>query len=250
MTDYPRDDSGNIQVDFVWGNVPMQPDEDRGENTLDMDLDNHVIADIGWSNYPQYIPNYDGLVQYSGNLDSELLNDNNQNDEGPDADLEVVVPNFVRMTREDASDLANSLNLDLYDFGHYLTVQGVESTGKTVRVYAYDTDYSDWSNASGAALNGLKAGDELYFTNLQIDETPVDFGTIKVTKVNNDGDNSWFEFKLATEPETAYDAAAIGDVWAGPNLVNIITVQRPNSTAPGDIVNEGRNVNVRYFSLD
>ena len=227
MTNYPKDDSGQVQVDFVWGNLPLQPDELRGEDTLNMNLDNHVIADIGWSNYPGYIPNYAG-------------------DEDPE--LEVVVPDFVRMTRDAASDLADSLGLEIYDFGHNLTVNAVETTGKTVRVFAYDTDYGDWANASGAALIGLKTGDQLYFTNLEVNEVPVDFGTIKVTKVNNDGENSWFEFKSATELNL--DDTATGSAWAGPNLVNIVTVQRPNSTAPGDIVNEGRNVNIRYIQLD
>ena len=250
MTNYPKDDSGQVQVDFVWGNFPLQPDELRGEDTLDPTLDNHSIAINGWSNYPQFIPNYDGLVQYTGNEDSALRNDDNQNDGDADAELEVVVPDFVRMTRMAAGDLASDLGLDLYDFGHNLTVNGVESTGKTVRVFAWDTDYGDWSNASEAALIGLRAGDQVYFTGLEIDEVPVDFGTVKVTKVNNDGDASWFEFKVATAPEPAYDAAAVGSVWAGPNLVDIVTVQRPNSTAPGDIVNEGRNVNIRYIQQD
>jgi hypothetical protein len=29
---YPVDDNGNIRVDFVWGHMPMQPDEQRGDN--------------------------------------------------------------------------------------------------------------------------------------------------------------------------------------------------------------------------
>ena len=219
-------------------------------DTLDDTLDNHSIATTGYSNYPSFIPNYDGLVQYSGNIDSALLNDDNQNDGSKDSGLEVVVPDFVRLTLDAANDLADKNSLSLNTIAHHLTVSYVESTGKTVRVTAYDTDYGTWGNQSDAALIGLRTGDELYFTNLEIDTDPVDFGTIKVTNVNNDGDNSWFEFKLATAPVTAYDAAATGDVWAGPNLVEIVTVQRPNVTAPGDIVNVDRWVNVRYFSLD
>lgn len=56
----PVDDGGNVQVDFVWGNIPMQPDDARGENVLDPDLDNHIIAAEGWSGYPSYIPNFEG----------------------------------------------------------------------------------------------------------------------------------------------------------------------------------------------
>ena len=26
---YPVDDAGNVRVDFVWGHMPMQPDQQR-----------------------------------------------------------------------------------------------------------------------------------------------------------------------------------------------------------------------------
>lgn len=51
------DDKGNLQVDFVWGNFPLQDDTQRGENTLDPELDNHDIAIGQWSGYPDFIPN-------------------------------------------------------------------------------------------------------------------------------------------------------------------------------------------------
>lgn len=58
------DSAGNVVVDFVWGNLPMQPNDDREENgqtaLLDPDLDNHSIAYEGWSGYPLYTPNSAG----------------------------------------------------------------------------------------------------------------------------------------------------------------------------------------------
>jgi hypothetical protein len=54
------DDGGNVVVDHVWGNVPMQPNDVREENgggLLDPDLDNHSIAYEGWNGYPLYVPN-------------------------------------------------------------------------------------------------------------------------------------------------------------------------------------------------
>jgi hypothetical protein len=42
---YPVDDKGNIRVDFVWGNVPMQPDEQRGNNYDD----NEYTVEGGWA---------------------------------------------------------------------------------------------------------------------------------------------------------------------------------------------------------
>ena len=74
------DTSGNQKVDFVWGNFPMQPNDDRtnGGTTvvvaadadqnydwsgysvypsarLDAALDNHAVAEAGWAGYPEYI---------------------------------------------------------------------------------------------------------------------------------------------------------------------------------------------------
>ena len=62
------DDAGNVAVDFVWGNFPMQPNDVREENAadgvteplLDPTLDNHSIAYEGWNGYPLYTPNTAG----------------------------------------------------------------------------------------------------------------------------------------------------------------------------------------------
>jgi hypothetical protein len=58
------DTAGNVAVDFVWGNIPMQPNDEREENgqtvLLDPDLDNHSIAYEGWNGYPQYNPGVAG----------------------------------------------------------------------------------------------------------------------------------------------------------------------------------------------
>ena len=243
---YPTDDLGHPQVDFVWGNIPMQPNDERGMATLDPALDNHVIAAEGYSNYPSFIPNYDGLNQYN-NL-NVLINEDSQGDGDPDAGLEVVIPDFVRLTLSAAGDLADKSALSLNTISHVLTATYVESTAKVVRVTAYDTDYGNWGNSSSEALIGLRVGDELNLSNLTDTSDPavsLELGTVKVTKVNNDGDQSWFEFKSATE--LALDTAASGTVYAGPNLVNIVTVQRPNHTAPGAIANVERWVNVRYI---
>jgi hypothetical protein len=57
------DSAGNVAVDFVWGNFPLQPNDvrrDNGGTNLDYTLDNHVIAETGYNGYPQYTPNDDG----------------------------------------------------------------------------------------------------------------------------------------------------------------------------------------------
>ena len=97
---YPVDDLGNVRVDFVWGHMPMQPDQGRtwtvinnittdgnwtvvkevgsdnltdswnnlsfgtgdGGNTRTQTFEwgNHEIATTGYSNYPSFIENYAG----------------------------------------------------------------------------------------------------------------------------------------------------------------------------------------------
>jgi hypothetical protein len=58
------DDAGNVAIDFVWGNLPMQPNDDREENgqteLLDPTLDNHSIAYENWSGYPLFTANSAG----------------------------------------------------------------------------------------------------------------------------------------------------------------------------------------------
>ena len=80
------DTSGNVAVDFVWGNFPMQPNDDRTDGTavevvaanasenkswtgysvypsarLNPTVDSHAIAEAEWANFPSFIaaePNY------------------------------------------------------------------------------------------------------------------------------------------------------------------------------------------------
>lgn len=53
----PVDSAGHPQIDFVWGNAPMQPNDERGLNLLDPVLDSHEIAYLGWNGFPAYVPN-------------------------------------------------------------------------------------------------------------------------------------------------------------------------------------------------
>lgn len=72
MSENTKDDGGNAFVDFVWGNLPMQPDEGRtvpvtaraqGEDlvipdeaaTLDPALDDHDIAVEAYVGYPELV---------------------------------------------------------------------------------------------------------------------------------------------------------------------------------------------------
>jgi hypothetical protein len=81
------DDAGNVAIDFVWGNFPLQPNDvrrDNGGSNLDYTLDSHNIAEDGWNGYPQYTPNTAGTQ--SGGVDY------------------VAVPNVIGQLTADATD--------------------------------------------------------------------------------------------------------------------------------------------------
>lgn len=44
----------NVRVDFAWGNIPMQPNDDRGEDILDPGLDSHIIAVSEYEGFPAF----------------------------------------------------------------------------------------------------------------------------------------------------------------------------------------------------
>lgn len=53
------DSSGNVAVDFVWGNFPMQPNDDRNNSDWDTPVTTSVVAanaseNNGWSGYSVY----------------------------------------------------------------------------------------------------------------------------------------------------------------------------------------------------
>jgi len=89
------DDKGNVAVDFVWGNFPIQPNDVRAENggtLLDYTLDSHNIVEDGWNGYPLYTPNSTGS-QTSG------------------VDY-VTVPNVLGSAKADALTLLGDLELN------------------------------------------------------------------------------------------------------------------------------------------
>ena len=261
--------SGAVQVDRVWGNMPMQPNDDRnydefyfgggqGDNGWDgvwtsssgtlntstyennasvgylFDIlpeigTDHIIADIGWANFPAFLPDYAG---------------------DDDSGLETVIPSLVRKTRSEAEALLEAANLDWYDAAHDLEVQYIESTGTTVRIYAYNAGWNNWGGYAGAELNGLRVGDEVNI-NSYYDATNYNWSNAKVTAINLDEENSWFEFTHGAEAidpplDTPIDG---GTVSAGTNLINVVTLQRSNHSA-GTIVDEGFTVHYRYFYVD
>ena len=88
----PVDDKGNVRVDHVWGNMPMQPNDARGENVLDYSLDNHEIVETGRYGFPGY--------------DATWIGDG---DDVPN----VTVPNVVGLTEAAATTALEAVGLEL-----------------------------------------------------------------------------------------------------------------------------------------
>lgn len=113
---YPNNTAGNIAVDFVWGNLPMQPDDDRtgdGNATVVVAVD--YAQNIDWGGYSvkqsPALTKTDitvnlspGLTSVVGNNHSVALNNwNGYPDYTPAAPFldtvdQAAVPNVVGLT--------------------------------------------------------------------------------------------------------------------------------------------------------
>ena len=177
-----RDDAGNVQVDFVWGNFPLQPDADRGENTLDPTLDNHSIATTGYANFPQFLPNYSG---------------------DGDTGFETVLPAIRGLKRVDAEDAltAAGLNIDVNYVSYDLA--SVTSVGKKVTVVL---------DAPGT---NLAVGDVISVIYNDGDGFAGTWSNVKLTAVSGNE----ITFSLATAPSPALDFTSTGYVFNNDNII-------------------------------
>lgn len=104
------DDAGNVAIDFVWGNFPIQPNDARPNTTaerLDPALDNHIIALSGWGGYPQFTANSTG-EDVAGSTDY------------------VLVPSVLGLTTSLAQDAMKDASLTV------TTASAATNTAKTV----------------------------------------------------------------------------------------------------------------------
>jgi hypothetical protein len=88
------DSAGNVAVDFVWGNMPLQPNDVRPVGSkLSYGIDTHNIAEDGWNGYPQYTPNNSGTQ--SGGVDY------------------ITVPSVLGMTTAIAQDTLQDVEMTI-----------------------------------------------------------------------------------------------------------------------------------------
>ena len=137
------DDAGRVAVDFVWGNIPLQPNDVRLENgggLLDAALDSHEIAYQGWNGYPIYTPNTAGA-------------------EGAGY---VVVPSVIGLATAVASRI-------LVDDGFTVTTaSAVSNVGKTVTAV---------SRTAGSAIMSITCGSHGFVAGNKVTISDVSGGT-------------------------------------------------------------------------
>jgi hypothetical protein len=150
------DDAGNVAVDFVWGNIPMQPNDEREENgqteLLDPDLDNHSIAYEGWNGYPLYNPGVAGA-------------------EGAGY---IVVPSVIGQTTANATDI-------LEDDGLVVTV-GTAATNAASTITAVARTGTTATITSAGAGAKYPVGTKITVASLVSPDTALN-GTWTVTAV-------------------------------------------------------------------
>jgi len=237
--------TGNVKVAREWGNLPMQPNDDRTDqgtsigggygdvgwsstyvatsdvlrtadyqvelNNLDYKVpaDSHTIATTGYSNFPEFIPNYAG---------------------DGDADLERIVPSVRGLLRNAAQDKINDAGLSynrtyvnydvnsFYSQDKFVTVQFTDDhafrVGDVISVY-----YNDGDGFSGNWVD------------------------VTITEVT-DPDAVRFEVPTAYDPELDVQEGASGYAWTDNRFV---ILQNP---AAGSIVNDGSDVSILVLNYD
>jgi hypothetical protein len=142
------DTAGNVAVDFVWGNFPMQPNDERIENggtVLDPALDNHEIAYQNWNGYPLVI---------DADNDSVL-----EGTAGPEGAGFIVVPSVLGETTAVASRV-------LVDDGLVVTTATAETNAaKTVTAASRTAGSTEVSITATGAVAAYPVGTKITVTN-------------------------------------------------------------------------------------
>lgn len=149
------DTAGEVAIDFVWGNFPMQPNDVRPEGSrLDPALDNHITALSGWNGYPQYNPNTTG-EDVAGSTDY------------------VLVPNVIGLTTALAQDAMRDASL--------VSTTATAATNAAVVVTAA-------ARTAGSAVTTITASAHGFVTGNQVTLSSVDAtvnGTYAITKLTD-----------------------------------------------------------------
>lgn len=248
---YPLDSSGNIRVDFVWGNVPMQPDEQRTDASAPWNDDYNQPQDRGWTS-----PSRGFTSDTLGTTATQYLSlgdKSNLNDSWDDVSTRsVVVPtihdiattgynNFPAFRPNYAGDgdaglesiMPNLVGLGSDDFVAALQAAGFSgATGTTAR-YTGSTVANNgkvYSQTPAAGANvAIETQPELVrYVRPQVPSV-IDFDTVANAEIALED----VGLVLGTSTTSTVGATAENDGWV-----------KSQSIAPGTTVNGGTAVNL------
>ena len=199
------DTSGQVAIDFVWGNMPMQPNDDRPNavgavgtaGRLNPDESIHEIAMSGWGGYPLFTANDPG---------EELA-----------GVAYIKTPNVLGYTATQAVD---ALKDDGYLAGSITNTTGVTNTASTITAVAR-TGTTATITSSGAGAK-YPVGTKITVATLASPDTDLN-GTWTVTAVATN--------TVSFTTTTSGTLSTSGLTVAG--LTGATTTVKTQSVAPG-----------------
>jgi hypothetical protein len=181
------DTAGEVAIDFVWGNLPMQPNDVRPNavsavgtpGRLDPLLDNHITALSGWGGYPLFVANSAG-EDVAGPTDY------------------VLVPSVVGLTTAEATDAMKDASL--------VPTTATAATNAAKTVTALQRDAGTTVLQVAVASHGYSIGQKVTLAGLSADFN----GTYSVTTVASAN-----QINVTTTATTAYNASSLSGTVAG-----------------------------------
>jgi len=175
------DTAGEVAIDFVWGNMPMQPNDVRPNavsavgtpGRLDPLLDNHIIALSGWGGYPLFTANSAG-EDVAGPTDY------------------VLVPSVIGLTTALATDAMKDASL--------VPTTAAAATNAAKTVTALQRDAGTTVLQVAVATHGYAIGQKVTLSGLSADFN----GTYTVTTVPSAN-----QINVTTTATTSYNASGL-----------------------------------------
>lgn len=175
------DTAGEVAIDFVWGNFPIQPNDARPNTTaerLDPALDNHIIALSGWGGYPLFTANSAG-EDVAGPTDY------------------VLVPSVIGLTTALATDAMKDASL--------VPTTAAAATNTTKTVTALQRDAGTTVLQVAVSTHGYAIGQKVTLAGLSADFN----GTYTVTTVPSAN-----QINVTTTATTSYNASGLSGTVA------------------------------------
>jgi hypothetical protein len=224
------DSSGNQTVDFVWGNLPIQPNTIRTDGTPVVVVANNAADNKSWSGY-SVLPS----AQLNPILDSHEIAVNNLRGYPGFITGALTVPNVLRMRATDAQAAITAAGL-VPEFGQYDTPRPDASISPNFTI----VNNVATMTVNPEALPGIQTGDTfyVYVDGLQIEQENINEPVV-VTKISN----NQLSFQITRDNVTTTLSENQGAFWSTNNgLPGYYGGISRTSPAVGTIVEPGSTV--------